>query len=686
MTDVAHETRRRSPYQGLEPYTEADYAYFFGRDQEITTLTANLGVARLTLLYGPSGVGKSSVLRAGVIHRLQQQARANQVAYGRPEIIPVYFNSWQGEALFGLTKQIHRTTSALYAGVPNAPDLQMYPHQPFPTLLAQIGEQTQSDLLIVLDQFEEYFLYHPNETGLGSFAHHFIQAVNSSHLRANFLLSLREDALARLDYFKGRIPFLLDNRLSIGHLDRTAGHEAVVKPLDRFNQDQQTAYDIEPLLVAAVLDQVGSGQVTLSKQGVGGRSETNADRIEAPYLQLVLTELWKQEGYIGSTCLRKSTLDALHGAATIVRDYLNGTLAKLSLDEQYLAARFFDRLVTPSGAKIALSLVELAYYTGSDVASLAAVIEQLQSKRLLRAVTSPAGDTQYEIFHDVLGPALLDWQVHYQKTKRLNEEQSARTAAEQREREAQAQAATEQHHSRRLRLLLGVIVVLFLGAVSLAGFVWTARQDAITKEQAAATAQAEAERALRRALAENLAGQTQLLIRRDQSFGNQSLILARDAMLTTLAVDGYTTANAYTALRTVVEGPAWRYTIPPANQRHEGPVYSVAFSPDHQRVVSGSTDGTIRLWRLPHLTPLTILFGHTGSVWSVAFSPDGQQIVSGSDDRSIRLWDAQTGQQLTQFVGHTDSVLAVAFSPDGRYIVSGSADKSIRLWDVNNRQ
>ena len=56
-----------APYRGLTPYTETDAAYFFGRTAEITTITANLEVSRLTLLYGPSGVGKTSVLRAGVI-------------------------------------------------------------------------------------------------------------------------------------------------------------------------------------------------------------------------------------------------------------------------------------------------------------------------------------------------------------------------------------------------------------------------------------------------------------------------------------------------------------------------------------------------------------------------------------------------------------------------------------------
>src|SRR5690242_14264752 len=94
------------PYRGLTPYTEADYTYFFGRTNEIATIAANLAVARLTLFYGPSGVGKTSVLRAGVFYQLQQRAQANCAISGSPEVIPVYFNTWQHVPLVSLTQAI----------------------------------------------------------------------------------------------------------------------------------------------------------------------------------------------------------------------------------------------------------------------------------------------------------------------------------------------------------------------------------------------------------------------------------------------------------------------------------------------------------------------------------------------------------------------------------------------------
>ena len=89
---------------------------------------------------------------------------------------------------------------------------------------------------MLFDQFEEYFLYHDHEKGVGTFDAEFPQAVNRAELRANFLLSIRDDSLARLDRFKGRIPNLFENRLQIDHLTVAAARDAVKLPIEEYNR------------------------------------------------------------------------------------------------------------------------------------------------------------------------------------------------------------------------------------------------------------------------------------------------------------------------------------------------------------------------------------------------------------------------------------------------------------------
>ena len=124
---------------------------------------------------------------------------------------------------------------------------------------------------MLFDQFEEYFLYHDHERGPGTFDAEFPQAVNRAELRANFLLSIRDDALARLDRFKGRIPNLFENRLQIDHLKIAAARDAVKLPIQEYNRRvaPEQRVEIEDELVDDVLDQVRTGRVSFESTGAG---------------------------------------------------------------------------------------------------------------------------------------------------------------------------------------------------------------------------------------------------------------------------------------------------------------------------------------------------------------------------------------------------------------------------------
>jgi WD40 repeat protein/serine/threonine protein kinase len=117
---------------------------------------------------------------------------------------------------------------------------------------------------------------------------------------------------------------------------------------------------------------------------------------------------------------------------------------------------------------------------------------------------------------------------------------------------------------------------------------------------------------------------------------------------------------------------------------HGRPVFSLAFNPDGERIVSGSWDNTLKVWDVNNGQELMTLRGHEDRVLAVAFSPDGRQIASGSWDNTLRVWDANNGSELMTLHGHEGLVSSVAFSPDGRRIVSGSEDTTIKVWDTDN--
>lgn len=130
----------------------------------------------------------------------------------------------------------------------------------------------------------------------------------------------------------------------------------------------------------------------------------------------------------------------------------------------------------------------------------------------------------------------------------------------------------------------------------------------------------------------------------------------------------------------VLDGRSWE--VLGVLQGHEGSVFSVAFSPDGTRFVSGSADGTLRVWDVERREEIATLRGHSGAVFAAVYSPDGARIASGGRDRVVRIWDSQRFEEVTQLHGHTSLVYSLAFSPDGGTLVSGGGDHTVRVWGV----
>jgi WD40 repeat protein len=673
-----------SPYKGLAAFDDSDLdaLLFFGRERETQTIAANLQAARLTILFGPTGVGKSSILRAGVAYRLRKE----------PDIEVEILDSWEGD--------------------------------PVAALRAASANRNGHDLYLILDQFEEYFVYHGDDEAVAAELGELLE-----QSRVNVLIGIRDDSLARLDAFKRRLPELLRNRLRLEHLDRRGGEEAIRGPITAYNRNLVTSdrVEIEDELVVAVLDEVAVGRVRL---GAGGRGSIangdSADRIEAPFLQLVLERIWEAERSSGSNRLRLDTFGSLGGAARIVRDHLETAMGELSLAEQEAAAAMYDHLVTPSGTKIAHGVGDLARYAKVSEPEAAAVLEKLASERVLRASSADgAGGRRYEIYHDVLANAVLEWHARH-RAQRVIEQ------VERRRRRAFAVAAA------------ALIALVVVAAVAVFALVERGRARSQTRHARAGQLVAEARSdldvdprqsivlALQAARREHSTQVEDVLRAALIVFRSRAVLRAAPLPVVTPGPGFFVVGDARGRLRAVRgdgviarqrllqaavtavvvgsdgsivagtrDGWVWRVSsrVVPTGSRNAGtksapPVSGsvTALALGRRHIAAGSAGGGVAIWR--PLGPYAAskcaygCIGHAlrvrGRVKSLAFGPDERLLLVTSRDRSAQLVDTRTGHTVRTFT-QAGRINAAALAPNGRFVVTGGADHIATIWTANGR-
>jgi hypothetical protein len=442
VTDLAPDF---CPYVGLQPFRVKDREYFFGREREQRVISANLFASPLTVLYGPSAVGKSSVLQAGVVPYLQRE----------PRTAVVYFPTWQGDAFKrDLIAVCRRAVEAAHGSAITVDDA-----APLDEWLAAAAAELHGTILVMFDQFEEYLLYHREEDDR-SFDAEIARTVNRTDVSAHLLIGLRDDSLSKLNRFSKRIPNLLGNTLQLRRLTPEAARRAIVGPVERYNgQPGARPTRVEDALVDAVIADVQIGRVVPGASGgvAGIHASEDAGLVETAFLQLVLTELWRAASErAGDRVLDAATLETLGGADAIVRRHVDREMGKLSEDGREVAARLFQHLVTPSGAKYAIVTADLVDLAERPREAVLPVLQALAEARLLRHLDS---SDRYEIFHDAFAAALLDWRKDYLQARA---QQAALVAAEARR---NAERAADRRRLRRRVIVAAAALVLALVAL-----------------------------------------------------------------------------------------------------------------------------------------------------------------------------------------------------------------------------
>ena len=707
-----------SPFKGLAYFgdSDQDWQLFFGRERESEVVSANLMASRLTVLYGPSGVGKSSLLRAGVSRRLRALVPAGPAAGEGPAEV-VIVDSWRDDPL---------VTVALAASAST--------ELPLADALAERAISSSTELYLILDQMEEYVLYHGRDGG--PLADALEDVLTRPGLPVHVLLGVRDDSLADLDALKRRLPGLFGNVLRLDHLTRAAARSAIEGPLRAYAELGGPSVVAEDELVEAVLDEVATGRIEQHLSGRGLIDEGKRERrVEAPYLQLVLERLWEVERGRGSDRLRAQTLAELGGAERIVEEHLERALSGHDDGERDLVARLFNHLVTPSGSKIAHAVDDLARYADEDPTTLEPVLAALDAARIVRRVPGRAGrPTRYEIFHDVLAPAVLAWRARHETRRALA---------------AERELARRRH--RRLAVIAVVALVALAGTLALAAWALTQRTEAREQARSAEAREFAAsalsrlgtdpERSLRLSLAAarlEPSGRTEVVVRRALLDSRVRLKARVDRPATALATapGGVIIAASPTTItlfdrnldviakrpfsgrllelrgdgavavsdRTLVifdpltgrverrvSIPTGRLTIRDVESgRQLGSIAApkriryAALGPE--RKLLAISDGSRRAVIVNAINGEgRHVVEQPSAVTAMRFGPAARTLAVGGSDGSVHLWRVSTGERrgMMRF-GHVGHVSDIAFSPRSTLLATASTDGTARVWRVGS--
>jgi WD40 repeat protein/DNA-binding SARP family transcriptional activator len=624
------------PFKGLAAFEVDDAEYFFGREQLVAELVARLVGAPLLAIVGPSGSGKSSALRAGLLPALARGVLPGSERWTQVLIRP-------GERPM---RELRRATSGL-------------------------GEDRR--ILVAVDQFEETFTACRDERERDAFVAAVVRAAQDHDGRSAVVLAVRADFYARCAAYPELARLVGASHVLVGPMSRDELRRAITRPAEQVGLRVEP--DLEDAVVADVEGQPGA----------------------LPLLSTALLELWQQRRgrrlYVGAY----SRTGGVHGAVARLAEDAFGQLEPA---EQEVARTVLLRLAgEDEDGGIVRRRVPLAELEAQRSESIALVLDVLTARRLL-TVSAGTVEVAHEALlrewprlcgwleedaegrrvHRHLADAARDW-AHGDRDRgelylgarlasalewRAEHEPELNTAEHQ---FLDASRAASERARRRGHLVLGGVVALLVIATIAALLALDGRGRARAQARAA-----DAQRLGAQALNEQTL--------------DRSLLLARQGV----ALDD-TPATRENLLAAVRRSPA---AISVMRGDGDG-LTAVALHPDGRTLAVGDYNGTVvfldartrrRLGR-PHQS------GAVSGISSLAFSPDGTRLASAGRNALggfVDLFDGQTRRHIARLSANDplwESVATVSFSPDSRVLAAQTGyeigpDRFNRLlrWDA----